>query len=176
MSSLLRVAVATATAGCILVPAPSGAASLPSFTGSCTFAGIETFTPPLTLNNRPGAADVAATGRCSGKLADPSSHTHSVTNAAATYHQATTAPTISCVAGTARGTGVLTIDGTALNFSITEPQLTVLSTLHYAAQTWSGSGIASVAPSADPLTLALACLTSGITKVPVLIAAYLHAP
>jgi hypothetical protein len=109
-------------------------------------------------------------------LVDAAGRSRTLRGAAASYHQATIAPTISCIGGTARGQGVLTIDGTSLAFTVTEPQLTVLSTLRYTAPAWSGSGFASVAPSANPLALTLACPGGGITTVPVILVAQLRAP
>jgi hypothetical protein len=164
-----------AVAGLVLLPARSGAASVSSFAGSCAFTGVETFSPPLTLLNRAGRAQVTAAGHCSGTLVDASGVARRVTAAAAAYQQGTAATTISCLGGTAAGTGVITIDGIALDFAVTEPQLTVVSALRYTAATWDGLGIASVAPTADPLSLVRACAGSGITSVPVVLFATVQA-
>jgi hypothetical protein len=153
----------------MLSPTTTAAATNPTFTGTCTMSGTETFTPPLTLAVRTGSARVLGTARCSGTLVDTAGTAHTVRNAAASYRQVTTAGSISCGGGLGRGAGILTISGTALAFTVSEPQLTVVSTLTYAAPAWKGFGIASVAPTINPLRLALACLGAGISEVPIVL-------
>jgi hypothetical protein len=172
LTPLLVVALGCAA---LLAPSPTSAAGQPSFAGSCTLSGTESFTPPLARAARPGAATVTAAGSCSGTLVDADGVPHALHRAAATYRQTTAATRISCIGGTARGSGVLTVADTALRFDVTEPQLTVLSTLTYSAPTWAGTGFASVAPTANPLALALACASGGIAEVPVVLVARLRA-
>jgi hypothetical protein len=147
MRALLLIVLSGAAAVASLIPSEAGAATEPSFTGACTVSGTETFTPPLALASRPGSARVAATGRCSGTLIDASGAARAVRNAAARYEQATSAGSLSCVGGVAQGTGALTINGTSLPFTVTEPQLTVASALSYVAPAWKGFGVASAAPT-----------------------------
>jgi hypothetical protein len=174
MRRVFVAALACATA-VILFPGVGKAAGAPSFTGTCRFAGSESFTPPLALIARPGSAAVHAAGSCSGTLVDGVGQAHVLAGAPASYRQLTVAHSISCIGGRASGTGTVLLGGMALQFAVTEPQLTVVSALSYVAPAWSGFGVATVDPRANPLSLALACANSGIAVVPVTIVARLRA-
>src|SRR5690349_16003196 len=100
--------------------AGSAARTAERFEGECEMSGVIRHRPALTLDAAPTKVQGRFTGVCSGKLTDRRGRTRSVTQALARY-EGRGAGKLSCLGGTAPGTGKLTFErGPQIEFRLTE--------------------------------------------------------
>lgn len=150
----------------VVAPAGAATAARPAFSGVCTLTGQERFSPALNLTARAGTATVVASGTCTGRLVSADGAAR-LLSAPATYTQRITSASLSCIGGTASGVGQLSIGGQRLPVSVRENQLTAGAAMNLSAPGWSAFGIASA--SANPVGLALQCLGTGISALPIVV-------
>jgi hypothetical protein len=138
-----------------------------SFEGVCELSGAIRHQPPLTGQPAPTTVHGSFSGTCSGELTDRDGRTHQLDGAPADY-KARGVGELSCLGGTATGTGSLLFGGTQeIQFSLTErrpaPGLAVV-TLEGAAG-GSATVLGTVSPSEDLVEANERCSGSGLRLV-----------
>jgi hypothetical protein len=138
-----------------------------SFEGVCQLSGAIRHQPPLTGEPAPTKVHGSFSGACSGEFTDRDGRTRQLDGAPVDY-EARGVGELSCLGGTATGTGSLLFGGTQeIQFSLTErrpgPGLAVV-TLEGAA---GGSAIVlgTVSPSEDLVEANERCSGSGLRLV-----------
>ena len=137
-----------------------------TFAGTCEMSGVIRHQPPLTNAPAPAEAHGSFSGTCSGTFTDRNGGTHQLDGAPARY-EARAAGDLSCLGGTATGSGRLLFGGgQAIEFSLTErrgPGLAVV-TLEGAAG-GSATVVGTVSQSEDPAEINERCNGSGLRTV-----------
>ena len=139
-----------------------------SFEGECEMSGTIRHQPPLTQQPAPTTVHGSFSGTCSGQFTDRDGQTRQLDGAPAAYKVADGGGALSCLGGTATGTGSLVFGGgREIEFSLTErrpaPGLAVV-TLEGAAG-GSATVFGTVSPSEDPVELNERCNGSGLRLV-----------
>ena len=169
--SKLALAVLTSSACTALALSSFAAADEPateSFTGACAMSGTVRHHPPLTQEPAPTDIRGSFSGTCSGELTDRDGRTHQLDGAPAGYRVRDAGGALSCLGGTATGTGSLLLgSGQEIEFSLTErrpaPGLAVV-TLD-GADGGSATVVGTLSPSEDPMELNERCSGSGVRLV-----------
>jgi len=149
-------------------PAVAGQSSVESFDGTCDMSGTVRHTPPLTGEPAPTAVRGSFSGTCSGELTDSDGRTRQLDGASAAYEVRDAGGELSCLGGTATGTGSLIFGrGQEIEFSLTErrpaPGLAVV-TLEGAAG-GSATVLGTVSPSEDLMELNERCNGAGVRVI-----------
>lgn len=173
MSRLATCTLAALLCGAFMAPSLSSSAgaaqpAAESFAGECEMSGTIRHQPPLTEEPAPTTVHGSFSGTCSGELTDREGRTRQLDGAAAAYKVADGGGELSCLGGTATGTGSLTFGGgEEIEFSLTErrpaPGLAVV-TLEGAAG-GSATVFGTVSSSEDPVEINERCNGSGLRVV-----------
>jgi hypothetical protein len=169
-SKLVAIAVLICGTLTVLALSPFAGADEPvaeSFEGECELSGVIRHQPPLT--QAPASTNVHGSfnGVCSGEFTDRHGHTRQLDDAPAAY-DARGVGQLSCLGGTATGTGSLRFAGTgAIRFSLTErrPAPGVATVVLEGAGGGSATVLGTVSQSEDPLELNERCNGSGLRVV-----------
>jgi hypothetical protein len=168
-----KLAVAVLICGAFTALAPSSPAGADGpgaerFAGVCEMSGAVRHQPPLTQEPAPTRVHGSFSGTCSGEFTDRDGHTRQLDGAPAAYEVRDAGGELSCLGGTATGTGSLLFGRSQeIQFSLTErrpgPGLAVV-TLEGAA---GGSAVVlgTVSPSEDLLEANERCSGSGLRLV-----------
>jgi hypothetical protein len=134
-----------------------------TFEGSCDFSGTVTFTPGMTNTPQPVAQHALAPGTCTGTFSDGTGRTSSLDKAPVTYAAESAGDQVSCLDGTATGSGTLALPGGALAFTFSETRL-VAAPLLKLTGTAGGEmdGFAAPSQSQDPVASVQACNGPGL--------------
>jgi hypothetical protein len=138
-----------------------------SFEGECELSGAIRHQPPLTQESASTNVHGSFSGVCSGEFTDRYGHTRQLGDAPAAY-DARGVGQLSCLGGTATGTGSLRFGGTGeIQFSLTErrPAPGVASVVLEGAAGGSATVLGTVSQSEDPLELNERCSGSGLRLV-----------
>ena len=162
-STAFKLILTVLTCGAFAALTPSAGGDAPgteSFEGVCEMSGTVRHKPPLTGAPAPTEIRGSFRGTCSGELTDEDGRTHPLDAAPADYEVRDAGGALSCLGGTATGTGSLRFGrGQAIEFSLTErrpaPGLAVV-TLEGAAG-GSATVVGTVSPSEDPVELNERC-------------------
>ena len=149
----------------LAVPAEPGAES---FDGVCEMSGTIRHQPPLTQEATPTAVHGSFSGTCSGQFTDGQGRTRQLDGAPADYEVRDAGGDLSCLGGTATGTGSLLFGrGQEIGFSLTErrpaPGLAVVTLEGAAGGTATVYG--TVSPSEDLMEMNERCSGSGLRLV-----------
>jgi hypothetical protein len=137
----------------------------PSFAGSCRFSTKVVFQPPLTNTPQTVTDTARGTGTCSGTLTGQSGRTQQLDNAPVTYLASDQGTNSSCAAATATGSGTLAFPDGKISFALSETRGASTAALSLTGKTaGSAYGLATISPSANPITLAQDCAGRGITQ------------
>jgi hypothetical protein len=139
-----------------------------SFDGVCEMSGAVRHQPPLTGEPAPTEIRGSFSGTCSGEFTDRDGRTRQLDGAPADYEVRDAGGDLSCLGGTATGTGSLIFGrGQEIQFSLTErrpsPGLAVV-TLEGAAG-GSATVFGTVSPSEDLVEANERCNGSGLRVV-----------
>jgi hypothetical protein len=163
----LATAVAAVAIAIPASPATAGKRKPVSFSGSCELAGTLRQDPPLTNETRPGAATAKATGPCEGELVRRNGRTLELDGHELRYFAYASGES-SCGGGTAEGRGVLRYRKSRVRFAFSEVRGPGAGTITLTgARSGSASGLANVAPDADPAEIATRCAGEGLDEVPI---------
>jgi hypothetical protein len=148
--------------------ATAGERGAESFDGVCEMSGTVRHQPPLTQTPAPTDIRGKFSGTCSGELTDRNGRTRQLDAAPADYRVRDAGGALSCLGGTATGTGSLLFGaGAEIEFSLTErrpaPGLAVV-TLE-GADGGSATVFGTLSPSEDPMELNERCSGSGLRLV-----------
>jgi hypothetical protein len=164
---LVAFCVVTSAAALVTVPALAAATPALSFAGNCQMSGVVRFDPAMTNTPQQGRVDGQATGSCTGTLTGPNGQSQSVSGEtvdATVQSQGLE----SCEAGQAAGTGFLDFSGRRLYFTYDELRTGPAFTFTInGARSGSASLMGNVSPSANPVAIAQACGSTGLTQAPV---------
>jgi hypothetical protein len=148
------------------VPRPESKPEPPrpaTFAGSCDFSGTVSFTPGMTNTPQPVAQRALAPGTCTGTVSDGKGRTSSLDKAAVTYAAESAGDEVSCLDGTATGTGMLSFPGGALAFAFSETRLVATPLLRLTGKGGGEmDGFATPSQSQDPVASVDACNGSGL--------------
>ena len=169
--SKLTVAVVICTASTALTLTTSAGAGTPgveTFDGVCEMSGTVRHDPPLTATPAPTEIRGSFSGTCSGTFTDRDGQTSQLDQAPADYVVRDAGGDLSCLGGTATGTGSLLLGkGQEIEFSLTErrpvPGVAVVS-LEGAAG-GSATVFGTVSPSEDLAELNERCNGSGVRSL-----------
>ena len=168
-SKLVALALLICGASTALALSPFAAADPPSaesFEGECELSGAIRHQPPLT--NQPASTKIhgSFSGVCSGEYTDRHGRTHQLDGAPSAY-DARGVGEVSCLGGTATGTGSLTVGGKKIQFSLTErrPAPGVATVVLEGAAGGSATVLGTVSQSEDPLEISQRCAGSGLRLV-----------
>ena len=156
------------TAPALSTSAGADAPGAESFEGVCEMSGVIRHQPPLT--QEPAATRIRGgfSGTCSGAFTDRDGSTRQLEGAPADYEVRDAGGALSCLGGTATGTGSLRFGrGQEIEFSLTErrpaPGLAVV-TLE-GADGGSATVFGTLSPSEDLMELNERCNGSGLRVV-----------
>jgi hypothetical protein len=138
-----------------------------SFEGECELSGAIRHQPPLTQQPATTSVHGSFSGVCSGEFTDRYGHTRQLDGAPADY-EARGVGELSCLGGTATGTGSLLFGGAEeIQFSLTErrPAPGVATVVLEGAAGGSATVLGTVSQSEDPLELNERCSGSGLRLV-----------
>jgi hypothetical protein len=136
-----------------------------TFDGSCQFALVVTYSPPLTNTDAPGSAVAKGDGTCSGTLTDARGASRTLEDAIVRY-QVTASGTGSCAAGASSGPGSLRFGRHALRFTFSETRAPGAAVIHLIGGAGGdGDAVAAVSSEEDPAQLLEACAGSGLRSV-----------
>ncbi len=174
MSRLTAVAAATVamSIACAWCAAPSVAAGTRrpalTFAGQCQFAGVSSFSSPVTLVPSPVRNVVVATGSCTGSLTTRSGTTTQLSSAPVGYRASEFGTAESCAGDPdAAGTGELGFQQGALRFTVVENRVSGQAAVTYTGRAGGSAGAVAYVNSPDPAGLLAQCATVGITSAPV---------
>ena len=149
-------------------PAVAGEPAVETFDGTCDMSGAVRHDPPLT--DEPATTEIRGSfrGTCSGEFTDSDGQTHQLDGAPARYEVRDAGGDLSCLGGTATGTGSLIFGrGQEIQFSLTErrpaPGLAFVTLEGAAGGTATVFG--TVGPSEDLMELNERCNGSGVRVV-----------
>ena len=172
-SRIRRLTLTALTAGgfaalALSSPATAGAPGTESFTGVCAMSGTVRHQPPLTQQPAPTAIRGSFSGTCSGELTDRAGRTHRLDGAPADYRVRDAGGALSCLGGTATGTGSLLLGrGQEIEFTLTErrpaPGLALVSLV--GDDGGSATVVGTMSPSEDLVELNERCAGSGVRLV-----------
>jgi hypothetical protein len=170
ISKLTLALLTTTTCTALTLPSLATAAnpSIETFDGLCEMSGTVRHQPPLTQAPAPTAIRGSFSGTCSGEFTDRDGRTRQLDGAPADYRVRDAGGALSCLGGTATGTGSLGFGrGQEIEFSLTErrpaPGLAVV-TLE-GADGGSATVFGTLSPSEDPMELNERCSGSGLRLV-----------
>ncbi len=138
-----------------------------SFEGECEMSGAIRHQPPLTTAPTPTTIHGSFSGTCSGELTDSDGQTRQLDGAPAAY-RAQGFGEVSCLGGTATGTGRLAFGGgQEIEFSLTErrPAPGVATVVLEGAAGGTATVFGTVSQSEDPLEINERCNGSGLRLV-----------
>jgi hypothetical protein len=138
-----------------------------SFAGECEMSGAIRHQPPLTGEPAPTTVRGSFGGTCSGELTDRHGRTRQLDGARAEYN-ARGFGELSCLGGTATGTGVLTFGGgQRIEFSLTErrPAPGLAAVTLQGAAGGSATVFGTLSSSEDPVEINERCNGSGLRLV-----------
>ena len=142
-------------------------AGVESFTGGCEMSGTVRHDPPLTGTPAPTEIRGSFSGTCSGQLTDRQGRTRQLDGAPAKYEVRDAGGDLSCLGGTATGTGTLRLGGAEIAFSLTErrpgPGLAIVSLEGAAGGTATVFG--TVSPDEDLAEANERCNGSGLRVI-----------
>jgi hypothetical protein len=172
-SSTFTLAIAALICGALTAPALTASAGAAergaeTFEGVCEMSGTIRHEPPLTMEPAPTEVHGRFRGTCSGTFTDRDGRTHQLDGAPAKYEVRDAGGDLSCLGGTATGTGRLLFAGLGeIEFRLTErrpaPGLAVV-TLEGAAG-GSATVFGTLSPSEDLRELNERCNGSGLRLV-----------
>jgi hypothetical protein len=141
-------------------PAPPRPAT---FDGSCDLSGTVTLTPGMTNTPQPVVQHALAAGTCTGTFSDGKGRTSSLDKAPVTYAAESAGDQVSCLDGTATGTGTLSFPGGALAFALSETRLVATPLLRLTGKAGGEmDGFATPSQSQDTVASVQACNGSGL--------------
>jgi hypothetical protein len=147
-------------------PEPESAPQPPrpaTFAGSCDFSGTVTLTPGMTNTPQPVVQRALAPGTCTGTLTDGKGRTSSLDKAPVTYATESAGAAVSCLDGTATGTGTLSFPGAALAFAFSETRLVATPLLRLTGNAGGEmDGFSAPSQRQDPVASVQACNGSGL--------------
>ena len=168
-----RLVLAALTCGAFTAPALSSSAGADapgpeSFTGVCEMSGTIRHQPPLTEEPAPTEVRGSFSGTCSGEFTDRDGRTRRLDGAPADYEVQDAGGDLSCLGGTATGTGSLLFGGgQAIEFTLTErrpaPGLAAVTLEGVAGG--SATVLGTVSASEDLLGINERCNGSGLRLV-----------
>lgn len=169
--SKLPLAVLASSALIALAPsslADAGEAGAERFDGVCEMSGTIRHDPPLTQEPAPTEVRGSFSGTCSGAFTDADGRSRTLDATPADYDVRDAGGALSCLGGTASGTGSLTFGGgRRIDFSLTErrpaPGLAVV-TLE-GADGGSATVFGTLSPGEDLMELNERCSGSGLRLV-----------
>jgi hypothetical protein len=169
--STLALAVLICSALTALALSSSATADAPGverFVGNCELSGVIRHQPPLTQEPAATRIHGSFSGTCSGAFTDREGRTRQLDGAPADYKVRDAGGDLSCLGGTATGTGSLLFGrGQEIEFSLTErrpaPGLAV-ATLE-GADGGSATVFGTVSPSEDLMELNERCSGSGVRSL-----------
>jgi hypothetical protein len=134
-----------------------------TFDGSCDFSGTVTLTPGMTNTPQPVTQHALAPGTCTGTFSDTKGRTSSLDKAPVTYAAESAGDQVSCLDGTATGTGTLSFPGGALAFAFSETRLVATPLLRLTGTAGGGmDGFATPSQRQDTVASVQACNGSGL--------------
>src|SRR4051812_14754374 len=153
------------TAMALSTSAGADAPGAERFEGVCEMSGTVRHQPPLTEESAPTEVRGSFSGTCSGEFTDRDGRTRQLDGAPAAYQVRDAGGALSCLGGTATGTGSLLFGrGQEIEFSLTErrpaPGLAIV-TLEGAAG-GSATVFGTVSPSEDLMEMNERCNGSGL--------------
>ena len=118
---LTTLACGVCTALTLSTAAGAASPGIERFDGVCAMSGAVRHQPPLTQEPAPTDIRGSFSGTCSGELTDADGQTRQLDGAPARYEVRDAGGDLSCLGGTATGTGSLLFgQGQASEFSLTE--------------------------------------------------------
>jgi hypothetical protein len=171
--TIRKLAVATLTCGAFTALALSTAAGADapgaeSFEGVCEMSGTVRHQPPLTQQPAPTEIHGSFSGTCSGEFTDRDGRMRQLDGAPADYEVRDAGGALSCLGGTATGTGSLLFgQGEEIEFSLTErrPAPGVAVVTLEGAGGGSAAVFGTVSPSEDLMEMNERCNGSGLRVV-----------
>ena len=166
--SLGVVIVSAATALALPSPAAAGRPGVESFDGVCEMSGTVRHDPPLTGVPSPTEIRGSFSGTCTGTLTDADGQAHQLDGAPAAYRVRDAGGALSCLGGTATGTGSLLFGrGQEIEFSLTErrpaPGIAVVTLEGAAGGTATVFG--TISPGEDLMELNERCNGAGVRLI-----------
>jgi hypothetical protein len=163
--------VVLAGGACTLAGSSSVGAAAPGaerFDGVCEMAGTVRHEPPLTEQPAPTAIRGSFSGSCTGELTDRHGRTRQLDGAPASYEVQDAGGELSCLGGTATGTGRLSFGrGQTIEFSLTErrpaPGVAVVTLMGAAGG--SATVLGTVSPSENLIELNDRCNGAGLRVI-----------
>lgn len=137
-----------------------------TFSGVCTWDGMLSFDPGLTMTSRPITMHADGDGACTGTLVSGAS-TQQLANSPVHFALDTYGEALSCVGGRIIGTLRLSVAGHSIDMTSDEVQLATSAVLSLTgSSTGSAVMVATMDTRADPLS-ALECLGDGVPEAPI---------
>ncbi len=142
-----------------------GAGNAERFEGDCEMSGVIRHQPAMTLRPTPTKVQGRFTGVCSGRLTDRSGQTRRVTEALARY-EARGAGELSCLGGTASGTGRLIFErGPQIEFRLTERRTPGLAVVRLRGAARGTATVRGTARREDLAKIGERCNGSGVRSL-----------
>ena len=165
---LTAVLIGGALTALALSSSATAAPGVETFDGTCEMSGVIRHDPPLTGVPTPTEVRGSFSGTCSGSFTDRDGRTSQLDAAPASYEVRDAGGDLSCLGGTATGTGRLIFGkGREIEFSLTErrpaPGVAVVSLEGSAGG--SATVFGTVSQSEDPMEINERCNGSGLRTV-----------
>ncbi len=137
-----------------------------TFTGSCDFAGMVTFDPPLTGSIQPTHAVADLNGTCSGTLREPTAEQATRSSTGALSRRIAGRSVL--WRGVASGEGFLDFKEARIDFTLSETRVGTVAPLDIKGRA-GGSFSGTATASGDPVATAAACAGPGLGRANVTI-------
>ena len=170
-SRISKLTLAALICGACTALPPSAGAAAPgteTFDGVCEMSGNIRHHPPLTQVPAPTEVRGSFSGTCTGTFTDRYGQTHQLDAAPADYRVRDAGGALSCLGGTATGTGSLLFGrGQAIEFSLTErrPAPGVAIVTLEGADGGTAAVFGTLSASEDPAELNERCSGAGVRFV-----------
>ena len=167
----LRITLILAVLTLALLPSSVATAGTPgteSFDGACEMSGTVRHDPPLTQTPLPTEIRGSFSGTCTGAFTDSDGSAAQLDGAPAAYRVRDAGGALSCLGGTATGTGSLLFGaGREIEFSLTErrPAPGVAVVTLDGADGGTGTVFGTISPSEDLMELNERCSGSGVRLI-----------
>lgn len=136
------------------------------FDGTCQFAGVVKFDPPLTNSPQPITQHARGPGSCSGTLVDRRGRRHQLDGAHVVYVATEKGDQVSCGAGSDGGRGALVFRQGRLHFTVQESRAAALAILQArGARSGSATITGNVSPEENPADVLQKCAGGGLKQV-----------
>ncbi len=167
-SRISKLALAVLICGACTTSALADAPGTETFEGVCEMSGIVRHNPPLTGVPAPTDVRGSFSGTCTGTFTDRDGVTHELDGVPADYRVRDAGGALSCLGGTATGTGSLRFGrGQEIEFSLTEnrPAPGVAIVTLEGADGGTATVFGTVSASEDPVELNERCNGAGVRSL-----------